>query len=93
MRAAGVPVRSLERETTGPRMSRLNLPRPRLPGMRDWRLLPKLATVMTVLALAPLALVITLNDVQTRERLIAVRRVDLQWAARDTAALIVNRIL
>ena len=93
MRAAGVSARSLEREAPGLRLSGVRLPRARLARIRDWRLLPKLATVMILLALAPLALVIGLNDIQTRERLVGDKRTELQRSARDTAARVDNRIL
>lgn len=93
MRALGVSARSLERPAPGPRLSGLGLPTPRLARMGDWRLLPKLATVMIVLALAPLALVIGLNDTQTRERLLGDKRAELQRTARETAARVDARIL
>ena len=56
MSTAVIPARGLNR-----RLPRLRLPGLGLESMRNWRLLPKLVLVMTLLALTPLALVIGLN--------------------------------
>ena len=77
MRSAGLSARTLGRQAPHLSLASLRLPMPGLRAVRNWRLLPKLALVMIALALAPLALVIGLNDFQTRDRVLTERRAQL----------------